>query len=173
MGGRDLGEAGLGVNVVLDPERWQLGPRAPCSPQRDLLKDGRQYPSRAMAAKSCVPHCRAMKTVLTRGGVLMLSQEPQKTQPREESMVRIWGNAGEGRVAPPAAQENSGVRPSPTMLLRPHQEAWGQTEAGREGQGKELHGASLCGHEQAIKKPEQRSGWSGWASGRLTWLWRT
>lgn len=73
-----------------------------------------------------------------------MSQEPRETQPREESTGGTWGKAGERRVAPPAARENSGARPSPPMPLRPHHEARGQTEASREVRvrsGMRLHSA--------------------------------
>lgn len=43
MGRRGLGEAGLGVNMVVDAERWQPGPQPPQSLQQELPKESHRH----------------------------------------------------------------------------------------------------------------------------------
>lgn len=78
--------------------------------------------------------------------------------------MRIWGQAvgGRGQAEPPAAP--SGHIAKAEVRLEQAQKVeirrWTRLQAS----------LCRCGCEQVIERPDQQSGWSGWASGRLTQL---
>lgn len=71
--------------------------------------------------------------------------------------MRIWGQAvgGRGQAEPPAA-------PSGRIAKAEVRLEQAQTDG--------ASGFALQMRMQVIERPDQQSGWSGWASGRLTQL---
>lgn len=78
--------------------------------------------------------------------------------------MRIWGQAvgGRGQAEPPAAP--SGRIAKAEVRLEQAQ----KVEIRRRTDG--ASGFALQMRMQVIERPDQQSGWSGWASGRLTQL---